>query len=117
MAKFGAYKPGGMGGGMGGGMPNMQTLMKQAQKMQEDMARAKEEIAEAEMEGVSGGGAVKVVMNGNKELISISLDPEVVDKDDVEMLEDLIMAAFNEANGKVDEFVEETMPQGTNGLM
>ena len=117
MAKFGAYKPGGMSGGMGGGMPNMQNLMKQAQKMQEDMARAKEEIAEAEMEGVAGGGAVKLVLNGNKELISISLDPEVVDKDDVEMLEDLIMVAFNEANNKVDEFVEETMPQGTNGLI
>ena len=117
MAKFGAYKPGGMSGGMGGGVPNMQNLMKQAQKMQEDMERAKEVIGETEMEGVSGGGAVKIVLNGNKELLSISLNPDVVDKDDVEMLEDLIVAAFNEANTKVDEFVEETMPQGTNGLM
>ncbi len=113
MAKFGKFP--GSQGGFGGGM-NMQNLMKQAQKMQEDLARAKEEITETEVEGVSASGKVKVVLNGNKQLLSISLAPEIVDPDDIEMLEDLIVAAFNDADAKVDEVVEEAMPQGTNGL-
>ena len=77
-------------GGFGGGN-QMQQLMKQAQKMQEQMAKAQEELEEAEIEGVSGGGAVKVVVNGKKVVSSISIDPAAVDTDDIEMLEDLII--------------------------
>ncbi len=116
MAKFGAYKPQKMAG-MGGGMPNMQELMKQAQAMQEQITGAKEEIANTELEGKSAGGACLVTLNGNKELLSIKLDPSIVDADDVEMLEDLIVAAFNDANAKVDALVEEKMPAGANGLL
>ncbi|MEG1804993.1 MAG: YbaB/EbfC family nucleoid-associated protein [Clostridia bacterium] len=110
MAKFGAFR--GMTGGGGGGMPNMQQLMKQAQ-----LAQAKEEIAEAEFEGVAASGAVTITLNGNKELLSIKLEPSIVDPEDVEMLEDLIVVAFNDAKTKAEKFAEETMPQGANGLI
>ncbi|MEG1520815.1 MAG: YbaB/EbfC family nucleoid-associated protein [Clostridia bacterium] len=115
MAKFGAFR--GMTGGGGGGMPNMQQLMKQAQEMQEQLAQAKEEIAEAEFEGVAASGAVTITLNGNKELLSIKLEPSIVDPEDVEMLEDLIVVAFNDAKTKAEKFAEETMPQGANGLI
>ncbi len=82
---------------------NMNKLMKQAQKMQAQLMKAQEDLNKKEVEGTAGGGMVKVVLNGAQELQSISLNPEVVDPDDVEMLEDLIIAAFNNAQEKVKE--------------
>ena len=85
----------GFKGGFGGG--NMQAMMKQAQMMQQKLADAQKELEEMEIEGESGGGMVKVVCNGKKVISSISIDPKAVDPDDVEMLEDLIVAAINDA--------------------
>lgn len=112
---FSNYRKSVMGGG--GGMPNMQQLMEQAQKMQEDLAAAKEQIAEAEFEGSSGGGSVKVTMTGDKKLTAVKISPDVVDVDDLEMLEDLIIAAANDADRKAEEYIKETMPEGANGLI
>lgn len=100
---------GGFGGGFGGG--NMQALMRQAQKMQEEMAKAKQELEETEFKATSGGGMVEVVMLGNKTLQAIHIKPEVVDPDDVEMLEDLIISAFNDALGQIERKEKESMPQ------
>ena len=99
---------GGFGGGFGGGS-QMQQLMKQAQKMQEQMAKAQEELEEAEIVGESGGGLVQVVVNGKKAVQSITIKPEAVDVDDIEMLEDLIIAALNSAYEEADEMYEEKM--------
>ncbi|MEG1581742.1 MAG: YbaB/EbfC family nucleoid-associated protein [Clostridia bacterium] len=88
-------------GGFGGGQ-NMQQLMKQAQKMQADALRAQQEIEETIIEGTSGGGMVKVQMNGKKIPISISISKDVVDPNDKEMLEDLIMAALSDAATKAE---------------
>lgn len=96
MAKFGGF------GGFGGN--NMQALMKQAQKMQEDVLKAKEEVENSEHEGKASGGLVKVVVNGNGQLKNLSIDPSVVDPDDVEMLEDLIMAAYNAASEQAESY-------------
>ena len=86
------------GGFPGGGMPgNMNNLMKQAQKMQRQMEEKTKEIEEKEWEATSGGGAVKVKVSGKKEIVSVELSEEVVDPDDIEMLQDLIIAATNEA--------------------
>ena len=105
-------------GGFGGGM-NMNALMQQAKKMQEQMLKAQEELDQAEVEGKAGGDMVTIVMNGKKEIKSIKLSKPAVDPDDIEMLEDLIMAAFNEASKKVDELSKEKMgPMGNlGGLM
>ena len=108
MAKFGGF------GGFGGN--NMQALMKQAQKMQEDALKAKEEVENSEHEGQASGGLVKVVVNGNGELKNVSIDPSVVDPDDVEMLEDLIMAAYNSANDKAADYKNSKMGS-LGGLM
>jgi len=90
--------------GFGGGMPtNMSGLMKQAQKMQKQMMEAQEQMANSEYTAKAGGGAVEVTVTGLKEVKSIKIDKEVVDPDDVEMLEDLIMAAMNEAIKMTDE--------------
>ena len=102
-----AYGRGGFGGGFGGNQ--MQQLMKQAQKMQEEMQKAQEELDEAELVGEAAGGAVKVTVNGKKVMKGVSLDPSVVDPDDIEMLEDLIIAAFNAAAEKADKLYEEKM--------
>ena len=102
-----AYGNRGGFGGFGGG--NMQQLMKQAQKMQEDIQKANEELDNAEIEGSSGGGAVKLTMNGKKVLRSIKLDSSVVDPEDIEMLEDLIIAAFNDGAVKADKMYEEKL--------
>lgn len=88
-------------GGFGGG--NMQAMMRQAQKMQQDAMKAKEELDETEFEGSASGGLVKVTINGAFEMISVKIDPSVVDADDVEMLEDLIVAGYNDAKAKADE--------------
>ncbi len=95
---------------------NMNSVIKQAQKMQEEMERVQQETEEQQVEAASGGGAVKVVVNGKKELISIKLDPDAVDPDDVETLEDLIMAAVNEAVKKAEDMMEEKMGAITGGL-
>ena len=89
-------------GGFGGGA-NMQAMMRQAQKMQQDAMKAKEEIDNAVFEGTASGGMVKVEINGAFEMQSITIDPSVVDADDVEMLEDLIVAAYNDAKSKADD--------------
>ena len=82
------------------GMGNLQKMLKQAKEMQDRIQR---ESADMRVEGSSGGGMVNVTLDGTKNLISITIEPEVVDKDDVEMLQDLVVAAFNDANKKVDE--------------
>ena len=106
------------GMGFGGGM-NMQSLMKQAQRMQaemqEKMERAEEELSNTELTGTSGGGMVEVTCDGHKKITSIKLKPEIVDPDDIEMLEDLIVAAVNDAVAKADELeksLKGDMPAG-----
>jgi len=103
--------------GFGGGGFDMQSLMKQAQKMQADMQKASEELENSEIEASVGGGMVTIVMNGKKVVKSIKIKKEAVDVDDIEMLEDLIVAGFNEASAKVDEKASELMPANLNGLM
>lgn len=108
-------KFGGFGGGLGGG--NMQQLMKQAQAMQQKMAEAQEEVENSEAEGSAGGDMVKVVISGNKAIKSIKIDPKACDPDDTEMLEDLIVAALNDAYSKAEAIKEEKMsPFGGLGL-
>ena len=104
-------------GGFGGGMPaNMNNLMKQAQKMKRQMEEAKKSLDEREYTAKAGGGVVEVKISGKKELLSVKLAEEVVDPDDIEMLEDLIIAAVNEAMRVVDEDAAKTMGQFTGGL-
>ena len=99
------------------GMPgNMGNLMKQAQKMQKQMEEMQEELHKKEFECTAGGGAITVKVNGKKEVLSIKLEEEVVDKDDIEMLQDLIVAAVNEAIRKADETVSAEMGKITGGL-
>ena len=95
-------------GGFGGGN-QMQNLMKQAQKMQEDIQRAQQELEEAELIGEAAGGAVKVTVSGKKIVKGVTFDPSVIDPDDAEMLEDLFMAAYNSACEKADELSEEKL--------
>ena len=97
----------GFGGGFGGG--NMQALMRQAQKMQEEAMKASQEVEEAEVEGQASGGLVKVTLKGNKTPVAVNIDPSVVDTDDVEMLEDLVLAAFNDAAAKADALKQEKL--------
>lgn len=97
-------------------MGNMQGMMKQMQKMQKQMAQAAEELSGQEFETTAGGGAVTVKINGNKEILNVTLKPEVVDPDDIEMLQDLIVLAINDAIRKVEETSNETMGQFTKGL-
>jgi len=104
----------GFGGGMGG--MNMGNLMKQAQKMQKDMERLQEELGEMTVEASAGGEAVKAVVTGKKELKEIIIKPEVVDPDDVEMLQDLILAAVNEAMRKAEELASQEMAKVTGGF-
>ncbi len=106
---------GGFPGG-GGGMPNMNQLMKQAQKMQRQMEEATKELEEKEVSASAGGGAVEVTVSGKKEVTKIKLDPEVVDPDDIEMLEDLIMAATNEALRTMEEQSQAEMSKITGGM-
>jgi DNA-binding YbaB/EbfC family protein len=93
-------------GGFGG---NMQNLMKQAQLMQQKLLEAQKELEEAEIVGTAGGDMVTITMNGKKVVLGVSIKKEAVDPDDIEMLEDLIMAAFADAAKKVDELTEEKM--------
>lgn len=103
--------------GFGGGAPgNMQQMIKQAQKMQQEMAVKQAELEERVYTTTSGGGVVEVVINGRKEIQSLHLKPEIVDPDDVAMLEDLIMAAVNEAIRMVEETSAAEMQKLTGGL-
>ena len=105
------------GGFPGGMMPgNMNNLMKQAQKMQKQMEQTTKEMEEKEWEAAAGGGAVKVTVSGKKEVTKVSLAPEVVDPDDIEMLEDLIMAATNEALRMMEEESAQALGAITGGL-
>ena len=104
-------------GGFPGGMPgNMNNLMKQAQKMQRQMEEAQKEREEMEMTATAGGGAVEVTVSGKHEVTKVKLAEEVVDPDDIEMLEDLIMAATNEALRKVEDASQQNMSKITGGL-
>ena len=100
---------------MGGGM-NMNQLMKQAQKMQKEMAEMQEGLSEKTLEASSGGGAVKVTVNGEKKLIDLQISPDAVDPEDVEMLQDLIMSAVNEALRQMDEAINSQMSKFTGGM-
>lgn len=103
--------------GMGGGAPsNMQGMIKQAQKMQEDMAVLQEELEAKEYTMTVGGGAVEVIVTGKKEIKSLTIKPEVVDPEDVEMLQDLIISAINEAIRNVETDSEEKMAKVTGGM-
>lgn len=110
MAKRGGF-PGGMG------MPgNMNNLMKQAQKMQKQMEESQKELETKEFTAAAGGGAVEITMNGKKEITKVKLAEEVVDPDDIEMLEDLIMAAANQAIRQVEEAAAASVSKLTGGL-
>ena len=100
MSKHGGFQ-GGFGGGFGG--MNINKLMQEAKKMQADMEKQQEELTEKEFDATAGGGAVQVVVSGDKKIKSIKLQKDVVDPEDVEMLEDLILTCVNEAIRKVDE--------------
>ena len=105
------------GGFPGGAMPgNMANLMKQAQKMQRQMEDQAKEMEAKEYTATAGGGAVEVKVSGKKQLLSVKLDEEVVDPDDVEMLEDLIVAAVNEALTQVDQAASGSMSKLTGGM-
>ena len=97
-------------------MKNMANMMKQAQKLQAKMMRLQEEMAEKTVESASGGGMVKVVANGRQQVVSVSIEKEVVDPDDVEMLQDLILAAVNDALTKSQEMVTAEMSKLTGGM-
>ena len=101
----------------GGGMPgNMNNLMKQAQKMQKQMEETTKELETMEVTGTAGGGVVEVVVSGKKEVTKVKIKEEVVDPEDVEMLEDLIMAATNEALRQLEEISSQSMSKITGGL-
>jgi DNA-binding YbaB/EbfC family protein len=97
-------------------IPNMGNLLKQAQQFQSKMAKLQEELAERTVEASSGGGMVTVVANGRQEILSITIDPEVVDRDDIEMLQDLILAAVNDALARAKSMLNEEMGKLTQGL-
>jgi DNA-binding YbaB/EbfC family protein len=104
-------------GGFPGGMPgNMNNLMKQAQKMQKQMEEATKALEEKEITATAGGGAVEITMSGKKEITKVKLSEEVVDPDDIEMLEDLIMAATNEAIRQIEDLSSQSMAKVTGGL-
>lgn len=105
------------GGFPGGGMPgNMANLMKQAQRMQRQMEEQAKEMESKEFSATAGGGAVEAVVSGSKKLVKLNIDEDAVDPDDVEMLEDMIVAAINEALDKVDEESSSAMSKLTGGM-
>ncbi|MBO5884771.1 MAG: YbaB/EbfC family nucleoid-associated protein [Clostridia bacterium] len=105
---------GGFGGGFGGA--NLQNLMKQAQRMQQEMEKAKEELVNTDFIGTSGGGMVEVTMTGDKKAKKVQIKPAVVDPDDIEMLEDLIQSAINDAMDKITKAEQEKLPQMPQGF-
>jgi DNA-binding YbaB/EbfC family protein len=98
------------------GMPDIGNLMKKAQQLQEKMAKMQEELSDRTVEASAGGGMVTVVANGKQEIVSIKIDPEVVDSDDVEMLEDLVLASVNEALDQAKEMAGAEMNKLTGGV-
>ena len=98
------------------GMPNMGQLMKQAQQIQTKMAKLQEDLGDRTVEASSGGGMVIAVANGRQEVLSVKIEPEVIDPDDAEMLQDLIMAAVNDALTKAKDMVNEEMGKLTKGM-
>ncbi len=102
--------------GMGGGPQNMNQMIRQAQKMQEDMAAFQAEMEEKEFKASVGGGAVEITMNGKREVVGVSIKPEVVDPEDVEMLEDLIASAVNEVLSNIEAESSEGMSKITGGM-
>ena len=109
MAKHGGFPP-------MGGMGNMQQLMKQAQRMQENMAKKQAELNAQEFTAASGGGMVKVTVNGAREVLSVEIDPQCVDPDDVEMLQDLVLSAVNGALKEAASTMEQEMGKLTGGM-
>ena len=104
------------GGQFGGGQPNMQQLMKQAQKMQEQLAAAQAELADAEVTGTAGGGLVTATLTGGGELTALTIDPKAVDPDDVETLQDLVVAAVRDAAHNAADLTQEKMGPLAGGL-
>ncbi len=102
--------------GYGGGPQNMQGMLKQAQKMQEDMAALQEELEAREYEINAGGGAVSLKINGKKEIKELNISPDIVDPDDIEMLSDILTAAFNEAIKKVESTSQQEMEKITGSI-
>lgn len=102
--------------GMGGGPQNMQAMLRQAQKMQEDMAAKQEELDAREYDVSAGGGVVSVKINGKKEILAIDLSPEIVDPDDIETLSDILVAAVNEAIKRVEDTNAEEMGKITGPM-
>jgi len=100
----------------GGNSGNMAGMMKKVQKMQADMAKLQEELKQRTLEVTGGGGAIKVVITGDKEIRSLKIAPEAIDPEDVEMLEDMLIAAVNEAIKKVDEMTSTEMGKLTGGM-
>jgi len=106
---------GGNRGGFGGG-GNMNQMLKQVKKMQEQMMKAQEELATKTVEGTAGGGVVTVAMNGQKTVLSVTIKPEAVDPEDVEMLQDLVLTAVNDALTKAEELANQDMGKFTGGM-
>ena len=102
-------------GGFGGGA-NMQQLMRQAQKMQQDMEKAQQELADTQLEASAGGGMVICTVTGMKEIVSLKINPEIVDPEDVEMLEDTVLAAVREAIAKAEELCKNKMGAIAGGM-
>ena len=102
--------------GMGGGPQNMQAMIRQAQKMQEDMAALQAELETREYDISAGGGVVQIKINGKKEILSIKIDPEIVDPDDVETLSDIIVAGVNEAIKRVEDTTNAEMEKITGAF-
>ncbi|KYC59832.1 YbaB/EbfC family nucleoid-associated protein [Heyndrickxia coagulans] len=99
-----------------GNMGNMQKMMKQMQKMQKEVMEAQEQLGEQKVEGTAGGGMVTVVVSGHKKVLEVRINEEAVDPDDVEMLQDMILVATNDALDKVDQLTEQTMGKYTKGF-
>jgi|SRR5690625_3249109 len=97
-------------------MKNMNQMMRQVKKMQDQMMKAQEELADKTVEGTSGGGVVKVTATGQKKVTDIEISPEAVDPEDVEMLQDLVLAAVNDALGKAEELANEDLGKFTGGM-
>jgi DNA-binding YbaB/EbfC family protein len=98
-------------------MTNLNAMLKQAQQLQKRLEQVQDELAEKQVEGTAGGGMVTVVVNGKQELVNVKIDPEVVNPDDVEILEDLIVAASNQAREKAQEMASEEMRKATGGML
>ena len=107
-------------GGFRGGMPmggmNQMQMMKQAQKMQQDLLKMQQEMEEKQYEATAGGGVITAVVSGKRELVRVTIDPEAVDPDDVEMLQDLVVSAVNEALRQAGEAMDKSIEQATGGL-